>query len=126
MRRLAVSLRLKTDIEATAGFLNIHGPRQNLGPSAAGCVGASGGTGERFAFLADEDVVESARLQVEEDTKKKAEVGSDGDLDDYVDKEEADYDYWAVQEEATVNDLIWNKLCKDMTAAPPNLLIEGF
>lgn len=44
--------------------------------------------------------------------------------EEYVDEEEVDDNYWTVQEKATAEDLIWNRFCKNMAAAPPKLFIK--
>lgn len=90
----------------------------------AGKMVGRGGMNGRYAILADGDVDEDALPSVGGETKDEADAGSDMDMEEYVDEEELGDEYWAVQEEATVEDLIWNRLCKNMAAAPPNLLIK--
>lgn len=77
-----------------------------------------------FAFLADENVEEDARLLVGEEREGEAEVKSGDELKNYVDKDEADDDNWALKETKSVEDLIWVKLCKDISILPPNRVIE--
>lgn len=39
-------------------------------------------------------------------------------------EDEADDDYRAVQEDATIEDLSWNRLCKDRAATLPNIFVQ--
>lgn len=56
-------------------------------------------------------------------TKDVADAGSDRELEECVVEKKVDDDLWAVKDKKTVEDLNWNRTCKDMAAETPNLLV---